>query len=280
MASARAWTSVSYTWTSRAQRPLSRMYNLESQSLRRRILNFKTLSKAPIKEALIGIRMQQAPDSNLGLLEDALRELPDDYQTPREPITISQTQLTFGPGAPRSANVEQRQLGWRFAAKSGRYAVQARTDWFIFSHLAPYTAWPEFSGEAQRLWQIFRNVYAPIHAQAVSVRNINEVSLEVGENVEKYLNFYINVPEGVPQGFNNYFARIELQYSEDTVVVLQSGRLSMLPNSAQLLLDIEVTKTVAPKTEDELWAAINSLREPKNQTFFSCITKEWEARLR
>jgi uncharacterized protein (TIGR04255 family) len=176
--------------------------------------------------------------------------------------------------------VEQRQLGWRFAGKSKRYAVQARTDWFIFSHLAPYTTWPEFSGEAQRVWRIFANVYEPIHTQAVSVRNINEVSLEVGEDVEKYLNFYINVPEGVPQGFKNYFARIELHHSEDIVIALQSGLLSVLPNSAQLLLDIEVTRTVAPKSEDELWAAINSLREPKNQTFFSCITKEWEARLR
>ena len=54
----------------------------------------------------------------------------------------------------------------------------------------------------------------------------------------------------------------------------------MLPNSAQLLLDIEVTKTTAPKSGEELWAAIHSLREPKNQIFFSCITKEWEARLR
>ncbi len=248
--------------------------------MRRRTLDFKTLSKAPIKEALIGIRMQQAADSNLGLLENALQVLPDDYQTPREPITLSQTQLTFGPGAPRSANVEQRQLGWRFGAKSKRYAIQARTDWFIFSHLAPYSTWSEFSGEARRIWRVLANVYEPVQVQAVSVRNINEVSLGLGENVEKYLNFYINVPEGVPQEFKNYFARIELHQSEDTVATLQSGLLSMLPNSAQLLLDIEVTKTVASKSEDELWAAIQSLREPKNQIFFSCITKEWEARLR
>ena len=224
--------------------------------------------------------MQQPADLNLGRLENALRELPVDYQTPREPITFSQTELTFGPDAPGSASVEHRQLGWRFGATSKRFAVQARTDWFIFSHLAPYSAWPEFSGEAQRVWQMFANVYDPTQTQAVSVRNINEVSLERGENVEKYLNFYIHVPEGVPQGFKNYFARIELHHSKDTVAVLQSGLLSMLPNSAQLLFDIEVTKTVSPKSENELWAAINSLREPKNQIFFSCITKDWESRLR
>ena len=248
--------------------------------MRRRILDFTTLSKAPIKEALIGIRMQHASDSNLDLLENVLRRLPDDYHTPREPITLSQTQLTFGPGASPSANVEQRQLGWRFAAKNNRYAVQARTDWFIFSHLAPYSDWPEFSGEAQRIWRVLADLYRPSRVQAVSVRNINEVGLGVGEEVEKYLNFYINVPDGVPQGFKSYFARIELLHSEDTVIALQSGLLSMLPNSAQLLLDIEVTKTITPKNEEELWGAINSLREPKNQTFFSCITREWEARLR
>lgn len=243
-------------------------------------MDFKTLSKAPIKEALIGIRMQQVADSNLDPLENALQGLPEDYQTPREPITLNQTRLAFGPGASPSATVEQRQLGWRFAAKSKKYAVQARTDWFIFSHLAPYSTWPEFSREARRIWRVLANIYEPIRTQAVSVRNINEVSLAFGENVEKYLNFYINVPEGVPQGFKSYFARIELHHSEDTVIALQSGLLSALPNSTQLLLDIEVTKSITPKSEEELWVAIDSLREPKNQTFFSCITKEWEARLR
>jgi uncharacterized protein (TIGR04255 family) len=224
--------------------------------------------------------MQPTAESSLELLDNALRELPDDYQTPREPVTLSQTQVTFGPDAPSSAKVEQRQLGWRFGAKNKRYALQTRTDWFIFSHLAPYSTWPEFSSEAQRIWRLLVNIYKPAHVQAVSVRNINEVTLGLGENVEKYLNFYINVPEGVPQEFKNYFARIELHYSEDTVATLQSGLLPVLTSSAQLLLDIEVTKTVAPNSEGELWAAIHGLREPKNQIFFSCITKEWEAKLR
>ncbi len=228
---------------------------------------------------MIGIKILQASESTLELLEKALRQLPDDYQTPREPITLSQTQLVVGPGAPSSTNVEQRQLGWRFGTKSGRYAVQARTDWFIFSHLAPYSKWPEFSEEAQKIWSVFGNLYSPVAVQAVSIRNLNELSLGLGENVEKYLKFYINVPQGVPQEFRNYFARIELLQAQDTVAILQSGLLPPLPDRARLLLDIELTKTVAPKNEKDLWDAVHSLREPKNQIFFSCITEEWEATL-
>jgi len=242
-------------------------------------LSFKTLSKAPIKEALIGIKIAPAAESSLELLEKTLRHLPDDYHTPREPITLSQTQLMVGPGAPRSTNVEQKQLGWRFGTKSGRYAVQARTDWFIFSHLAPYSTWPEFSEEAHKIWSIFGSLYSPAGIQAVSIRNLNELSLRLGENVEKYLKFYINVPQGVPQEFRNYFARIELLQSPDTVATLQSGLLPPLPDCARLLLDIELTKTIAPKNEKDLWDAVHSLREPKNQIFFSCITEEWEATL-
>jgi uncharacterized protein (TIGR04255 family) len=257
------------------------MYNLESQSLRRPTLDFKTLSKAPIKESLIAMRVESAAGSVLGPLQRALQALSDDYNTPREPITLSQTQLSLGPGAGTSANVEHKQLGWRFGTKSGKYAVQARTDWFIFSHLAPYSAWPEFSAEAQRIWRVLADTYKPEAVRSVSVRNINEVSLTPGENVEKYLKFYINVPQGVPQQFQNYFARIELLQSKDTVAIIQSALLlPTSPDRARLLLDIEIVRTIAPHDERELWAAIDSLREPKNQLFFSCITEEWEAKLR
>ena len=254
------------------------MYNLSE--VVEAVLPFKTLSKAPINEALIATRLNQTAQASLSALENALALLPDDYQTKREPITLSQTQLTFGPDAPKTLNVEQKPLGWRFGTKSGKYAVQARADWFIFSRLPPYTTWDEFSSEAEKVWRVFTDAYPPLNIQTVSVRFINELGLSKGESVEKYLKFYINVPEGVPQGFINYFARIELQHSPDTTVAIQSGLLPPLPEKARLLLDIEVVKTVTPKNDKELWSAINSLREPKNQIFFGCITNEWEARLR
>ena len=213
------------------------------------------------------------------MLEGVFPALPDDYQTSREPITLSQTQLKFGPNMPSTANVEQKQLGWRFGTRSGKYAVQVRTDWFIFSRLRPYTTWSEFAQEAEMVWRVFASAYSPPCIQGVSVRFINEVSLSPGENVEKYLKFFINVPEGVPQAFVNYFARIELLQSQDTIATIQSGLLPPLPDRSRLFLDIELAKTVAPKDESELWAAIHSLREPKNQIFFGCITDEWKARL-
>ena len=187
--------------------------------------------------------------------------------------------MNFGPDAPKTLSVEQKPLGWRFGTKSGKYAVQARADWFIFSRLPPYTTWDEFAREAEKVWRVFGDAYRPLSIQAVSVRFINELGLSQGEIVEKYLKFYINVPEGAPQNFVNYFARIELMRSADTTVTIQSGLLPPLPDKARLLLDIEVTKTIAPKDENELWDAINSLQEPKNQIFFSCITEEWKARL-
>lgn len=249
--------------------------------MRRRTLDFKTLSNAPIRESLIAMRVESAAESVLAPLERALQGLPDDYDTPREPITLSQTQLSLGPGAGTSTNVQRKPLGWRFGTKSGKYAVQARTDWFIFSHLAPYSAWPQFSAEAKRVWRVLADAYKPEAVRSVSVRNINEVSLAPGENIEKYLRFYINVPPGVPQQFQNYFARIELFQSKDTIAVLQSALLlPTSPDRARLLLDIEIVRTISPHGELDLWAAIDSLREPKNQIFFSCITEEWEAKLR
>jgi uncharacterized protein (TIGR04255 family) len=228
---------------------------------------------------LIAARLNPTASSDLSELEGAFPALPDDYQTPREPITFSQTQLDFGPNAPSSVNVQKKQLGWRFGTKSGRYAVQARSDWFIFSRLRPYSTWNEFAKEAEKVWRVFANAYAPSSIQGVSVRFINELSLKAGESVEKYLKFYINVPEGVPQKFVNYFARIVLQQAPDTIATIQSGLLPPLPDTARLLLDIELSKNVAARDERELWIAINSLQEPKNQIFFGCITDEWKARL-
>jgi uncharacterized protein (TIGR04255 family) len=146
--------------------------------------------------------------------------------------------------------------------------------------LGEYSQWPEFFDEARRVWGALRDLYRPAYAQAISVRFINELTIGVGESLDKYLKFYINVPDGVPQGFKNYFARIELFHSRDTIAILQSGLLSAQQSGAQLLLDIELVKNLETTKEEELWNAINELREPKNQIFFSCITEEWEAKLR
>lgn len=259
-------------------KPFGGVYNLSSGKLEV-LLSFGTLRNAPIREALIGICLQPGA-ADLAQIEEAIQHLPDEYQTPKESIHLAQTQLTFGPGAADAANVDRKQLGWRFGSKSRKFAVQARTDWLIFSHLSPYSTWPEFSAEARRVWSVLRDVYQPACVQRLSVRNINEVKLGPGEQVEKYLRFYINVPEGVPQLFNNYFARIELHHSPDINAILQSGLLSVQEHSALLLMDIELLKIVHPQTDNDLWQSVDSLREPKNQIFFSCITREWEARLR
>jgi uncharacterized protein (TIGR04255 family) len=223
--------------------------------------------------------LNPAAHPELSALERAFPALPDDYQSTRQPITFSQAQLDLGPNAPSSVDVQKKQLGWRLGTKSGKYALQARSDWFIFSRLRPYSTWSEFAKEAEKVWRVFANIYTPSSIQGVSVRFINELGLSSGETVEKYLKFYINVPEGVPQAFVNYFARVELQQSQDTVATIQSGLLPPLPDTARLLLDIELSKTITPKDDRELWAAINSLQEPKNQVFFGCITDEWKARL-
>lgn len=127
---------------------------------------------------------------------------------------------------------------------------------------------------------MFGPCYKLQSVKSLSVRYINELHLPLGELVEKYLKFYINVPEGVPQGFSNYFAKIDLTYSADTIATLQSGLLAPVGDSVRLLLDIEITKSITPASEQEMWLAIQSLRQPKNDIFFSCITNEWEAKLR
>lgn len=75
-------------------------------------------------EALIGIRMPVAPQASVGQLEATLSRLPDDYQTGREPITLNQTQLTLGAAGPDTVPVDRKQLGWRFGASNGKYAVK------------------------------------------------------------------------------------------------------------------------------------------------------------
>ena len=255
------------------------MYNQSVAQRGGSTLADKHLSKAPIKEAIVGGTVAPAlPVSALPELQRCLAKL-QDYNPP-EPIIFGQAQLTFGPQQPPASQFQQQHLGWRSVSKNGLHVVQARLDAFFFSRLFPYADWAEFTSHAQKAARVVERLYGSSPVNTAVVRYINELSLPFNEKLEEYVNFYVYLPPQFPQHITNMFMRLELQQAADTIVVLHSGFLPAVDNRARLLLDIEVRRTVNSVPMERAWSAIDALREVKNQIFFSCLTEKLEATLR
>jgi uncharacterized protein (TIGR04255 family) len=111
-------------------------------------------SKAPITEALIDLRITQAPDSSVHDLEAIGEEIAEHYPI-QDPTYIYSGQISVQEaGEPMQADTTHQHSGFKFTSLNKQQILQAQIDGFTFSTLAPYDRWELFRDEARRLWEL------------------------------------------------------------------------------------------------------------------------------
>ena len=235
-------------------------------------------NKAPITEALIDIRAELAPELRFEDLQAIKKHLGADY--PREETRhLGQATLQFGPSVQASA--VQKPLALMFRHSSDTQVVQFRVDGYTFSRLKPYEDWERLKKEAQRLWDIYRELFRPKKILRVALRYINQLDLP-GTSIEPedYLNAYPQVPKDLPgdlRDFGPYLMNLSV-HQHDLKGVLVLNEALVPPSTAgivSIVLDLDLYVENPPVTnEQDLWAFFEKLRERKNMYFEACITEK------
>jgi uncharacterized protein (TIGR04255 family) len=231
--------------------------------------------KAPIKEALIDIRVQLPPDVRFENLQ-AIKGLVNDYPK-QETRHLGEGTFHFGPEA--RAVAQQKPWGLIYRNEHNTQVAQFRLDGFTFSRLEPYQDWEHLRDEARRLWDMYRDAVKPTAVTRVALRYINVFNFS-DESVEpeQYLNVFPQVTEKLPPELRDYGPFwLNLNMHQDDlkgVLIINEGTtVPTEPAIIAIALDFDLFVESPPVLgEQDLWTFFEKMRSRKNQYFEACIT--------
>jgi uncharacterized protein (TIGR04255 family) len=236
-------------------------------------------NKPPIVEAIIEIRYEELSDEFINLIVSKNSDLTNKgYEL--EPVNLSQTTIEVNQGLQQQPITSTKIVGYKAVHKDLPYALQYKTDMFVFSRLQPYEGWDSFYSEARELWDI---VYKSLNIspQRVAVRFIN-IPLNKETNaieLEDYFTVYPELPSEISD-LGPFMMQLLLPIKEHAnlnCVLSQSVQATSKPHKENVpfILDIDLYQKSNLKSES-IWGDINNQRLVKNKIFKESITTKAE----
>ncbi len=228
---------------------------------------------APITEAIIDLRVQQAP--GISLLDLARCHEGEEHAYPnRKELKVGVGHLEFGPNLP--ASTATRQLGFIFSSADEKQICQSRMDGFTFSRLAPYESWQKLREEARRLWLRYWNCVRPTAVARLAVRYVNRLDLPgVRVEIKDYLRTAPEVAVELPLPLDGFFMQLQMPVLDIQARLLLNETIiePSRPGILSVVLDIDLFRTEnLPLDNDAIWQLFEQLHTRKNEIFEACIT--------
>jgi len=230
------------------------------------------LSKAPIVEGLIDIRVERSAGATIAALKDASDELAAEFPS-RQERRMFVTQLNFSPEAgPSSHTTDDGPDGIVLRSADEKWVVQFRLDGFTVSRLQPYGTWDELRAKALMLWAKYSESAKPTKIVRIASRFINRVQLPIGESFEKTFLTNFVIGPSLPQSVAGYLLRVVIPFEEHDAIAIVTQSLE--GNSADCILDLDAfSEQPQGIAENEMWGKLDGLRDVKNRLFFGSFTE-------
>ena len=239
------------------------------------------LLRAPITEALIDLQVKRRQELSFEELERAVSAAPDAGYYVKNPISEGRfgLKLAMGQGQPAQL-IDQTagKIGLRLHSRDERYVAQYRLSGFTLSRLPPYEEWAALLKETRRMWEIYFDIVRPIEVTRIATRYINNLQLPLGRDLfQKYVNKFVDVPDGMPQGveaFSQRFRLVDLEANARVIITLALDRPVAEGQPVPVTLDIDAFRHVNFDLRNPaIWETLESLRALKNRCFFGTITE-------
>lgn len=232
---------------------------------------------APIKEALVDLRVMPLDDSDLSKLDPFVDRLSE-----RFPIKEDRIEYTHKIGFDKSEGREvthskARKLGYVLFTQDRDWAVQGRLDGFTVSKMKPYGHWEELRNEAQELWNLYKDVVAPQSVIRLAVRYINRIELPLPSlDFDDYILTAPKIADDIPQGLSQFFFRLVISKPDDNITAIITSTLDSIEKETNVLpyifdIDTFIVANYKPSS-DEIWSDLDRLRDFKNLIFFNSMT--------
>ena len=235
------------------------------------------LAKPPIVEAVLDFDCDVPPDKTLKLLEQPARAAFADRYPDVTPRYLREMQVASEQDGTFNSSLQQSLQAWMFRQSDGRQLVQVRQSGFSFNRLAPYEGFAAYLPEIQRVWDLYRELVAPISVQTLRLRYINRILLPLdGGRVD--LGVYLTSQPALPaedrltlSGFVNQYSATDAVTGHQVAVVLAAQP----PEGDNLPIIFDNAASASGEWDPMDWSALDgvleSLRNLKNVIFFETV---------
>ena len=232
---------------------------------------FPNLPNAPIVEAVVH---WQAP-ATVALVEGSL-----DAQL--QGFSDYQTKLQYNDEVGLRGNADgfevKQSRNWQGARLSSpdetkpQFVCQFLKSGVVFSRLAPYIGWDNFSGEANRFWSKYVELAKPANVSQLSVRYISQIPVRSTDQAEEFIEQVCAPLGGLELSAEHFFHQDTIQlsnhpYKINLIRAIQPATAS----SNTLIVDISVSTTSILEDLKQVDDKLNELRFIKNDVFFTIM---------
>ncbi|MFH1857210.1 MAG: TIGR04255 family protein [Candidatus Omnitrophota bacterium] len=235
--------------------------------------DFTHLSKAPIVEAVIDIRITPKNILDEHAAFPFFKERLSDYSK-QENMNAKSLQIEVGKERNAPVVKDLGFVGTKVSSTSEPYIAQFYKEAFIFSRLSPYNEWKIFMAEAIRLWGLYCELVEPEEILRIGVRFINKI--DVIESQIELSNYYENAPDSIKNTvwpILNYMHKDTYQPTPIYIVnIIKTVKHISDKSIAGLILDIDVIMN--KKFGNDLKKITDHLiymKWLKNKAFFNSI---------
>ncbi|MFA5345764.1 MAG: TIGR04255 family protein [Candidatus Omnitrophota bacterium] len=236
---------------------------------------FPHLSKAPIVEAALDIRVIPSAQWDETALQSALKQrLPDFPKV--ETLREARVQIVPPGQQGKPAFEDIGCVGLKLHSNDNLHISQFNKGAFVFSRLKPYSDWGKFSQEALRLWAIYCELLKPTEVRRIGLRFINRIAIK-RETVE--LSDYYKYPPELLKELNwplaGYLHHDVMRIPETPYSVNLIKTIQNVPGEIGLILDIDVFMQSQFKYDEfRIIECLEEMRWAKNKIFFNSITEK------
>lgn len=238
---------------------------------------FPLLVNPPIVEAAVHWRANVdatwTPEYLRNTLEARLPEYPNQHDHFEAQVFL-QFQINE-----ESQPTATREGGWKGIRLTNSDETQVaifRTDGLVFSRLAPYQGWEPFVAEGRRLWSFYQELVAPTEISRLGLRFINRISVDVNDDLNKYLKDPPTRPRLMPLASFLYQSNFEAKRDGLAANVIKTIQPASEDN-ANLILDTDVytIRKLRASVTSELDEVLPRMRWLKNAIFFDLLSKTY-----
>lgn len=241
---------------------------------------YSKLSKAPIVEAVIELKVRLPGNADLSRLGAFREELSQQFPVSRD-IQMLQARLQFDAEKGPQQSLETGTLGVRLESQDTKWVIQARADGVSISRLAPYDRWESLLEHVRHIWPVYVRALAPEAVVRLGVRYINriEVSAEAID-FDRVLTKGPKIPDDLPQALAEFYSRIVIPMIDERATLVLVQALDPGPPSASgtlpgVILDIDAFSEQPFEVDSlEIWGKLETLREIKNRAFRTSLTAD------
>lgn len=237
----------------------------------------RSLANAPLREAIIDLRVISQKGLEVDALMDLGPGLSDQYPNRTDQMSVTGEVRFGGEEGMVARKSEHTRIGSMFRSADGSQVVQFRTNGFTFSRLAPYTDWEQVFPEAWRLWGRYVELARPVEVVRVATRYVNDMRFPLPMELADYLTAPPPQPAGIPSEVVGFLTQLTVRdpNSGSKVNIIQTiGELRQ--DEVSIILDIDAFQdglSIAPDDDSELNQRFQALRALKNEVFFKSITE-------